>query len=245
MKLDRPEIRGLDDRGKALSVVGGGRALRCDGTVVRVAVINKAAGLDAAKQPGILRDFKLTPAHVRHLKDALEAFDATPQHAETRHSRRFVAAFVKDLEAEADSEKGLRLERRAWNACAFAERLASGGNAGVARQDHPAERLEHAAILKSLHHGAEVTLAGKDDFRRRGKLLRTSDRLSRTAQVPDGLEHRAHVPAAVVDEDDHGSVLSLQSITVDSRKVESQNDSLTARLRLSTVNFRLSTFNFL
>src|SRR5438876_6269623 len=115
MKLDRPEIRGLDDRGKALSVVGGGRALRCDGTVVRVAVVNKAAGLDAAKQPGILRDFKLTPAHVRHLKDALEAFDATPQHAETRHSRRFVAAFVKDLEAEADSEKGLRLESSAWN----------------------------------------------------------------------------------------------------------------------------------
>src|SRR5207248_7921692 len=132
------------------------------------------------------------------------------------------------------------------------ERLAFGGNAGIPRQDHLAERLEQAAIVKSLHHGAEVTLAGKDDFRRLNKLLRASDRLSRAAQVPDGLEHRAHVPAAVVDEGDHGevlsfqlSVLSLQSITVDSRKVESQNDSLTARLQLSTVNFRLSTFNFL
>src|SRR5207248_2074885 len=99
MKLDRPEIRGLDDRGEALSVLGNGRALRCDGTVVRVAVVHKAAGLYTAKQLDILRDFELTPAHVRHLKDALEAFDAAAQYAETRHSRRFVAAFVKDLEA--------------------------------------------------------------------------------------------------------------------------------------------------
>src|SRR5438128_2490646 len=105
MKLDRREILGIDDRGEALSVVGDGRALRCDGTVVRVAVVHKAAGLHAAKQPGILRDFELTPAHVRHLKHALEAFDATGQYAETRHSRRFVAAFVKDLEAEADAEE--------------------------------------------------------------------------------------------------------------------------------------------
>src|SRR2546428_6617372 len=107
MKLDRPEIRGLDDRGEALSVVGDGRALRCDGTVVRVAVVHKAAGLDAAKQPGISRDFELTPAHVRHLEDALETLDATAQHADTRHSWRFVAAFVKCLETEADSEERL------------------------------------------------------------------------------------------------------------------------------------------
>src|SRR5439155_26698430 len=184
------------------------------------------------------------------LKDALEAFDATPQHAETRHSRRFVAAFVKDLETEADSEKGLRLERRAWNACAFAERLASGGNAGVARQDHPAERLEHAAILKSLHHGAEVTLAGKDDFRRRGKLFRTSDRLSRTAQVPDGLEHRAHVPAAVVDEGDHGEVLSFQlaissqSSVNNSRQSKSRKSKRLFDRAPSAFNCQLSTVDF-
>src|SRR5439155_14792062 len=148
VKLDRPEIRGLDDRGEALSVVGDGRALRYDGTIVRVAVVDKAAGLYAAKQPGVFRDFELTPAHVRHLKDALEAFDAAAQHAETRYSRRFVAAFVKRLEAEADSEKRLALSGR--DARAPAERLAFGGrNARVPRQDHLAERLEHTAIVKS------------------------------------------------------------------------------------------------
>src|SRR5437763_697911 len=185
MKLDRPEISGLDDRGEALSVLGDGRALRCDGTVVRVAVVHKALGLHAAKQPGILRDFELTPAYVWHLKHALETLDATAQHAETRHSRRFVAAFVKDLETEADSEERL---------------TSSGRDARRPRQHHPAERLEHAASLQSLHHRAEMALAGKDDFRRRGKPLRTIDRRSRTAQVPDGLEHRAHISAAVVDE---------------------------------------------
>src|SRR5438876_12135221 len=150
MKLDRREILGLDDRGEALSVLGDGRALRRDRTVVRVAIVYKAAGLDAAKQLRITRDFELAPAHVRHLEDALEALDTTAQHAETRHSRSFVAAFVKDLEAEADSEERL---------------TSSGRDARAPRQDHLAERFEHAAILESLHHRAEMALAGKDDFR--------------------------------------------------------------------------------
>src|SRR6266567_6222971 len=154
MKLDRREILGLDDRGKALTIVGDGRALRRDRTVVRVAIVYKAAGLDAAKQLRITRDFDLAPAHVRHLEDALEALDATAQHAEARHSRRFVAAFVKDLETEADSEERL---------------TSSGRDARRPRQDHLAERFEHAAILESLHHGAEMALAWKNDFRRRGK----------------------------------------------------------------------------
>src|SRR5207248_9463988 len=93
----------------------------------------------------------------------------------------------------------------------------------VPRQETLAERSDHAAILKSLHHGAEMALAGKNDFRGRGKPLRTIDRRSRTAQVPDGLEHRAHVPAAVVDERDHvEKVLSCQLSVeiVDSRKLK-------------------------
>src|SRR5437867_2897865 len=109
MKLHRRHRAGLDRGGEGLAVFCKGGTFIRDWAVIGMAIINKATVGNPFEQLRARPNLQLTPPHVRHFKDPVEAAHGAAQSANPRHSRSFFACLVERLEAETDAEIRLAL----------------------------------------------------------------------------------------------------------------------------------------
>src|SRR5271157_2256237 len=177
MELHRPQstrLAHLDRGGEALPII-------------RVAVIDEAAIRNASQQAtlrrAVLTDFKLAPADVRHFEHTFKATDTPRQNSQARKPGRFIASFIKRLQAEADSKKRLRLLQ------------------------HLPQRLHQSVFFECLHHRGKVPLTGENDLARRRELLRAVDDTCLMSEILDRPQDRARVAGAVIEQRDHSKPL--------------------------------------
>src|ERR1051326_4717322 len=137
MKLDRPNVTLFNHGGELLSVVCHCSTLGRHWAVIGVTEVHEAAVVDILQHSRGTRNLQLTPAHVRHLKHALQPCDAALQQAKARRSGSLVATLIQGLKPQADSQEGL------------------------ARGYERSQRLKQPAIREALPHCSNVALDRK------------------------------------------------------------------------------------
>ena len=142
MKLHAGNIAVFQHGGVGHDVVAGCGGLWDNGAVVAVGEIEIRRRLPSAfKQARLAGGLDLIPAHVRDAQVALKSLDGAFEDAEAALFRRFFARRRTEPASPGRSQEG---------------------NSGADAFD---QRLAHAQIVQRPHHLAEMSHAGKDDFR--------------------------------------------------------------------------------
>lgn len=140
------------------------------------------------EQPAIAEWPHAVPSHVGQFYIRRQLIDVPVKQAETGKLRRFGAALIERLQAQANSEK-----RRA------------AGNGGQ-------KRLPEAAGIERMQQSGAVADAGKNQASSGGKVLGLIGDVDIRAEAAQGASDRSDVAGAIIDQSgDHSSSLVLGS----------------------------------
>ena len=186
MKLHAHHQAVFDSGGKWFAVLGdrGGFGGHRSGEGMRE--IDARVGSDAGKKHSRLRESQRVPADVRHLQPldaSAQALTARLDRAQARAFRRFDAALVQPLHADADPE----------------ERLPRSDTAANCRVPVGGERARRREVADPRH----------DHGRGLGEVAGCTWREDIGAKVMKRLSHRREVSCTVINESDSHSLIPI------------------------------------